>query len=72
MKIEEVRSKTDSELSFDLETVQKELFDLRFKAATSGVQSTAEINTLRRAIARIHTVLHERTLGIRGAVEVKA
>ena len=72
MKIEEVRSKTDSELSFDLENIQKELFDLRFKVATSGAQNTAQINTLRRAVARISTVLHERTLGIRGSAEVKS
>ncbi len=72
MKIEEVRSKTDSELSFDLDNIQKELFDLRFKVATSGAQDTAQIKTLRRSVARIRTVLHERSLGIRGASAVKA
>ena len=33
MKIEEVRSKKDAELSFDLNGLNKELHDLRFKAA---------------------------------------
>ena len=66
MKIEEVRSKTDTELEFDMGNMKKDLFDLRFKTATSGVQSTAQIKNLRRAIARVNTVLHERALGIRG------
>jgi len=66
MKIEEIRSKTDAELDFDMGNMKKELFDLRFKTATSGVQSTAQIKILRRSIARVRTVLHERSLGIRG------
>ena len=66
MKIEEVRSKTDSELEFDLNAIKKELHDVRFKSVTSGLQDTSKINTLRRSVARITTVLHERATGIRG------
>ena len=60
MKIEEIRSKTESELSYDLESMRKELFDLRFKAAVDSSANTAKITLLRRSIARVHTVLHER------------
>ncbi|MEZ5974134.1 MAG: 50S ribosomal protein L29 [Planctomycetota bacterium] len=70
MKIEEIRTKSDTELDFDMGNMKKELFDLRFKSATSGVKSTAQIRNLRRSIARIHTVLAERAQGIRGQ-EVK-
>ena len=66
MKIEDVRSKTDSELEFDLKGLKKELFDLRFKAAIESVGNTSVINRSRRSIARIETVLHERATGIRG------
>ncbi|MBL4769675.1 MAG: 50S ribosomal protein L29 [Planctomycetes bacterium] len=66
MKIEEVRSKTDAELEFDMGNMKKELFDLRFKTATSGVQSPAQIKILRRSIARVNTVIHERVQGIGG------
>jgi len=66
MKIEEVRSKTDSELEFDLEQMKKELFDLRFRSATETTQNPSRIGTLKRSIARVNTVLHERTQGIRG------
>ncbi len=66
MKIEEVRSKTDSELEFDLEQMKKEMFDLRFRSATENSQNPSRINVLRRSIARVNTVLHERVEGIRG------
>ena len=66
MKIEEIRSKTDTELEFDLEKVERELFDLRFRASIESIASTADIEKHRRTIARIKTVLHERSQGIRG------
>jgi len=65
MKIEEVRSKTNTELEYDLEGLKKELFELRFRNASDSSASPARINQLRRAIARIQTVMHERILGIR-------
>ena len=66
MKVEEVRSKTDAELDFELENMKKELFDLRFRRATETVANPSRINELRRSIARVRTVLHERAKGIRG------
>lgn len=66
MKIDEVRSKTDAELEFDLGNMTKELFDLRIKAATENIQNPARIRVLRRATTRVRTVLHERKNGIRG------
>ena len=66
MKIEEVRSKTDSELEYDLENLKKEVFDLRIKATVGSVQNPSAIRENRRAIARIQTILHERTTGVRG------
>jgi ribosomal protein L29 len=62
VKIEEVRSKTDAELQFDLEHMQKELFDLRFRSATESPVNPARIRTLRRACTRVITILHERKL----------
>ena len=66
MKSAEVRGKTDNELDFDLEQLQKELFDRRFKSATEASANPARIRQVRRAIARIHTVRHERQHHIRG------
>jgi len=60
VKIEEVKSKTDSELSYELDKMKKELFDLRFKARTAGSANPARMRVLKRTIARVHTVRHER------------
>ena len=66
MKIEEIRSKTDTELEFDMSNLKKDLFDTRFRTALDTGSNTARITDLRRSIARINTVLHERKEGIRG------
>ena len=60
VKIEEVKSKTDSELAYELDKMKKELFELRFKSRTAGNASPARIRVLKRTIARVHTVRHER------------
>ncbi len=64
MKIEEVRSKKDEELGYELGQMKKELFELRFKASTAGSTNPARIRTLKRTIARIHTVMHQRARGL--------
>jgi large subunit ribosomal protein L29 len=60
VKIEEVKSKTDSELAYELDKMKKELFELRFKARTAGNANPARMRVLKRTIARVHTVRHER------------
>jgi large subunit ribosomal protein L29 len=66
MNIEDVRSKTDSELRYDLRGLEKELFGLRFRTTGETNANPSRIKEARRAIARIRTVLHERATGIRG------
>ena len=66
MKTDDTRGKTNSELEFDLANIKKELFGLRFKASTETAANPAQIRTLRRQIARIKTMVHERDLRIRG------
>ena len=66
MKIEEIRSKTNDELQYELDQMSKELFDLRFRAATETGTNPSRIGVVRRSIARINTILHERNKGVRG------
>ena len=66
MKIEEIRGKTDAELEFELEQQQKKLFDLRFRSATETSANPAEVRQLRRNVARLKTIYHERVKAIRG------
>ena len=70
MKIEEVRGKTDDELRFEVKSMKKELFDLRFRTTAETAHSPSRIRELRRAIARVTTIMHERTKGIRGQKEL--
>ena len=60
MKAEEVRQKTDDELSDQLGDLQKEAFNLRFQQASRPLEHTARVREVRRDIARIKTVLHQR------------
>ena len=59
MKPADVRAKTDDELAGDLDTLGKEIFNLRFQRANGQVENTGRIRVLRRDIARIQTVLTE-------------
>ena len=61
MKAEEVRQKTDDELSDQLGDLQKEAFNLRFQQASGQLENTARVREVRRDIARIKAVLHERS-----------
>lgn len=66
MKPQEIRGKEDSEILFDIEQLEKELFHLRFRSLTEGNPDPARIRRIRRDLARMKTILHERQLQIRG------
>ena len=66
MKTEEVRSKTDDELRFDLANLKRELFDARIKGQLDAGSGSSHVSQLRPSIARILTILSERKLGLRG------
>ena len=48
-----------------MEAAHRELFDLRFRAATKQLANHREIPRVRRKIARMKTIITERELGIR-------
>jgi large subunit ribosomal protein L29 len=63
MKPSELRDKTDDELR-ELETeLRDRLVKLNVARASSRSTSTAEFPRIRRDIARIKTILHERASG---------
>ncbi|MCT2400159.1 50S ribosomal protein L29 [Novosphingobium mangrovi (ex Huang et al. 2023)] len=59
-KIEDLRAKTDDQLTADLVDLKREQFNLRFQAATSQLERPARIKEVRRDIARIKTLQAER------------
>ncbi len=62
MKASEVRALSDAELSKKLEDARAELFNLRFQMATSQLDNTARVKTVKRDIARILTEQRAREL----------
>jgi len=60
-KIEDLRPKTDDQLSADLGDLKREAFNLRFQAATNQLERPARIKEVRRDIARIKTLQTERS-----------
>lgn len=60
MKISEIRGKDSRELQLDLQALQKEQFDLKFKGASEQVTQTARFAQIRRHRAQVLTILGER------------
>jgi large subunit ribosomal protein L29 len=59
-KIVDIRAKTADELQAELLDLRKEQFNLRFQRATGQLEATGRVKVVRRDIARIKFVLHER------------
>jgi large subunit ribosomal protein L29 len=57
----DIRSKTPDELSAMLIDLRKEQFNLRFQRATGQQENTSRVKLVRRDIARVKTILAERT-----------
>ncbi len=58
--VEDLRTKSASELNEELVAAKKELFNLRFQNATNQLDNTSRIKEVRRNIARIKTVIVEK------------
>ena len=59
MKVGEVRAKSVDELKDSLAALKKEALNLRFQQASGQLENTARVQSVRRDIARILTVLEE-------------
>ncbi|MDJ0895858.1 MAG: 50S ribosomal protein L29 [Alphaproteobacteria bacterium] len=60
MNAEDLRQKSDDELTSELATLRKEAFNLRFQKASGQLENTARMREVRRTIARIRTIQGER------------
>ncbi len=59
--VEDLRTKSAAELNEELVAAKKELFNLRFQNATNQLDNTSRIKEVRRNIARIQTVITEKS-----------
>jgi len=60
MKVSEIREMSDDQLVAELNETRRQLFDLRFQAATERLDVPSELRKLRKKIARLLTVQAER------------
>ena len=60
MKASDIRTRSVDELTEEVETLGKEIFNLRFQRASGQLENTARVRQVRRDIARIKTILGER------------
>ena len=58
--LEDLRKKTNEELSEELVAAKKELFNLRFQNATNQLENTGRISVVKKNIARSQTVIVEK------------
>ena len=59
--LEDLRTKSEAELNAELVAAKKELFNLRFQNATNQLENTGRIKEVRRNIARIQTVITQKS-----------
>jgi large subunit ribosomal protein L29 len=50
-----------AELQTELEALLKEQFGLRMQVATQQLQNTAKLKEVRRGIARVRTLIHQKS-----------
>ena len=61
MEAKELREKTMDQLNETLEALKKEGFYLRFQQATGQVENTAQMRRARRDVARVKTIINEKS-----------
>lgn len=62
MKAKDIREMNPDELTGELETLERRLFDIRTQSVTEKLEDPSQLRKIRRDIARIYTVIREREL----------
>jgi len=62
MKASEIREMRPDEWQGELESLEKQLFDLRTRAVTEKLENTHMLRNIKRDIARLKTVIRESRL----------
>ena len=65
MKAAELRDKSEGELNTRHKELTEQLFKLRFQRATGSMENPAKMRQVRREIARINTLLREKSVAAR-------
>ncbi len=66
MDAKDIRELTIEEIDIEIERAREEMFKLRFRAAYEELENPTLLKELRRDIARMKTIRHERELRVTG------
>jgi large subunit ribosomal protein L29 len=72
LKATDLREVSDEALVEKLREAKAELFNLRVQSATGQLDNHGRLQTIRRDIARIYTIMRERELGLSAAPDAVA
>ncbi len=64
LRSDEIRELSDEDLSARVAELEEERFRLKFRSATETLEDPLRLRFIRRDIARLKTIAHERALGI--------
>lgn len=64
MTVQEMRQRPEEDLRREIAAIEKEIWNLRFRKDSEKAQDPSKILRLRRDVARMQTVIRERSLGI--------
>lgn len=60
MKVNELRKLNSEELQAKNAELEKELFNVRFQLHTGRLENTSKLNSIRKQIARVNTLISEK------------
>jgi len=61
VKAKQLREMSRDELDITLQDLEKRLFDLRSQAVTQKLENSKSVMNVRRDVARVKTILHEKS-----------
>ena len=62
MRAEEIRDLSEADIQARIAELEEERFRLRFRGATEQLEDPLRLRSIRRDIARLHTVLREKAI----------
>lgn len=66
LDVNELRGMTEAELAEKERQLKQEVFNLRFQLATGRIENPMKIRQTRRDLARVKTIVREKTLQRQG------
>ena len=62
MELNKIREMSEVELAAELDTMKKDLFNLRFQHVTGQLENPVKMRETKRDIARVKTIMREKEL----------